>query len=85
MPLDVLVREDSFGIDALADGEEVVEARIQLAQVGGREGVGLGPVRLAGEERKQDRGESSKVVAVGYGKIKRPASCDEPSSAIFPA
>lgn len=85
VPLDVLVREDLFRIDTLAHGEEVVKARVELAQVGRRQSMGLGPVRLAGEERKQDRGESSKVVAVGHGEIERPARCDVRPSAIVPA
>lgn len=69
--LDVLVREDLLRVDPLADGEEVVKARVEFAQVGGRQGVGLGPMGFAGEEREEGRRELSKVRAIRYRQVER--------------
>lgn len=69
MAPDVFVREDALRVDPLADSEEVVEARVQLAEVGGGQGMGLGPMRSAGKEVEEGRGEAREVIPVGDRKV----------------
>lgn len=66
---DVLIREDALGVDPLADSEKVVEARVQLAEVGRGQGMGLGPVRSAGEEVEEGRREAREVIPVRDGEV----------------
>src|SRR3954447_9987478 len=62
-PVEVAVAEGAVRVDAVADGEEVVPARVVRSQVGCGPGVQLAPVRTAAV-RPQDALDPGEVRAV---------------------
>src|SRR4051812_44739663 len=48
-PVEVGVGEAAFGVERVAQGDELVEARVPVAELLGAEGVQLAPVRPAAD------------------------------------